>query len=138
MEHKKITIQTTVNAPLTTVWEYWTNPEHVMQWNAASDDWHTPSAANDLQTGGRFSFRMEAKDKSMGFDFSGTYTTVVPHKQISYVLEDNRTVDITFKETPEGVHITETFDIEQENPAEMQRNGWQAILDTFKKYVEGK
>ncbi len=131
-----ITVETTVDAPLETVWKCWTEPEHIMQWNNASPDWHTPSATNDLREGGTFTSRMEAKDKSMGFDFGGTYTKVIEHKQIDYTLGDGRKVSITFDEHDGHTHVSETFDPESQNPAEMQRGGWQAILDNFKKHAE--
>lgn len=132
-----IVVRAIVNAPLSTVWEYWTNPEHIQEWNAASDDWYCPSASNDLRVGGMFTSRMEARDKSFGFDFGGTYTEVIPQARLAYILEDQRTVQVTFETGTGGVHVTETFDPENENPAEMQRAGWQAILDRFKWYVEG-
>ena len=132
-----ITIETTVNAPLAKVWQYWTGPEHIIQWNAANDDWHTTKSENDLQVGGKFSARMEAKDGSFGFDFGGTYTEVIPQQRIAYALEDDRTVTITFDQTQNGVTVTEQFEAETENEAELQRSGWQAILDNFKKYTEG-
>ncbi len=133
---QKITISQTVNAPIEKVWQYWTEPEHIMQWNAASDDWHCPSATNDLREGGRFTSRMEAKDGSAGFDFAGTYTQVVPHQTIVYKMDDDRAVVTTFKQTDSGVEITTEFDAEETNPIEMQRAGWQAILDRFKNHVE--
>lgn len=133
---QQITVQTTVSAPLKTVWSYWTEPQHITKWNAASDDWHTPHAENDLRPGGTFLARMEAKDKSVGFDFMGTYTDVVPEKRIAYTIEDGRQVDIVFTVEGNRVTIKETFDAEMENPPEMQRAGWQAILDRFKAYVE--
>ncbi len=133
-----ITVVTTVNAPVKNVWAYWTQPEHIMRWNAASDDWHTPSATNDLREGGTFTCRMEAKDGSMGFDFGGTYTTVEDQKRIDYVMSDGRKVSVTFDERDGSTHITETFDPESENPAEIQRAGWQSILDNFKKYAESQ
>jgi uncharacterized protein YndB with AHSA1/START domain len=132
-----ITIQTTVHAPLEKVWSYWTEPQHIMQWNAASDDWYCPRAENDLRVGGQFSARMEAKDGSMGFDFGGTYTEVVPNERIAFTMGDGRNVAIDFAPAGDAVNITETFDAEMENSPEMQKNGWQAILDRFKKYVEG-
>ncbi len=110
--------------------------EYCVQWNAASDDWHTTQAENDLQVGGKFSSRMEAKDGSFGFDFGGTYTEIIPQDKITYTLEDDRTVSITFAQTPEGVTVTEQFEAETENEAALQRSGWQAILDNFKKYTE--
>ena len=135
MSHS-ITIETIVKAPLATVWERWTNPRDIEQWNAASDDWCCPKATNDLRVGGTFSSRMEAKDKSEGFDFEGTYTAVTPHQHIAYVLADDRKIDIHFEEVADGVKVTETFDTEDENSAEMQRAGWQAIMDRFKAHVE--
>ncbi|MBC3874704.1 SRPBCC family protein [Undibacterium flavidum] len=134
----KITINTTVKAKLKDCWDAWTTPADIMQWNAANDDWHTPRSSNNLRVGGIFSSRMEAKDGSMGFDFEGTYTQVIPHELIEYALGDQRTVTVTFKEADGAVQITETFDAENEHSAEMQRAGWQAILDNFARYVESK
>jgi uncharacterized protein YndB with AHSA1/START domain len=131
-----ITVETTVDAPVEQVWKCWTEPKHIMQWNNASDDWHTPSGTNDLREGGSFTYRMEAKDQSVGFDFGGTYTKVLQQKEIAYTMDDGRTVSITFEEHDRHTHITESFDAETENPAEMQREGWQAILENFKKHVE--
>ena len=132
-----ITVQTTVNAPIAKVWEYWNGPEHIPGWAFASDDWEAPSATNDLRPGGTFTTVMAAKDGSAKFDFGGTYTAVTENKLIEYNMdEDNRHVKVEFTETPDGVRVTETFDPEHENPAEMQRAGWQAILDNFKKYTE--
>lgn len=118
------------------VWEYWTKPEHIVKWNSASEDWHTPRAENDLRVGGTFTSRMESRDGSQGFDFGGTYTEVEPHARIAYTIADGRKVEAVFVETSEGIQITETFDPESENPEDMQRAGWQSILDNFKKYVE--
>lgn len=132
---EKITVTTTIDAPVEKVWACWTEPKHIMEWNSASDDWYTPRAENDLRVGGAFSSRMEARDGSFGFDFGGTYTKVEPMKAISYTMGDGREVDILFEEGESGVTITETFDAENENPIEMQKNGWQAIMDNFKKYV---
>ena len=131
-----ITMQVIVHAPIEKVWEYWTEPRHIQAWNAASDDWHTPHATNDLRVGGEFCARMEAKDQSAGFDFRGTYTEVVPHQRIAYTLGDDRTVLVTFETAEDGTTVTETFDIEHENSAELQRQGWQAILNNFKQYTE--
>jgi uncharacterized protein YndB with AHSA1/START domain len=131
-----ITIETTVHAPIEKVWQYWTEPQHIMQWNNASDDWHTPRATNDLREGGTFVARMEAKDGSMGFDFGGTYTKVMEHKQIDFTMGDGRKVSVLFDSHDDHTHITETFDAESKNPPEFQRQGWQAILDNFKKYTE--
>jgi uncharacterized protein YndB with AHSA1/START domain len=136
MQDNQITVQTVVHVPVEKAWEYWTTPQHILEWNAASDDWHTTDAANDLRVGGTFSSRMEAKDKSTGFDFNGTYTEVVPHERIAYTMEDGRKVEITFEKTDDGVKIVETFEMEHENPREMQQAGWQSILDRFKAYAE--
>lgn len=131
-----ITIQSTINASIDKVWEFWTLPEHITKWSFASPEWHTPYAENDLREGGKFSSTMAAKDGSMSFDFGGEYTLVEKNKAIQYVLGDGRKVEITFTETPNGVEIIESFDPETQNPEEMQRGGWQAILDNFKSYVE--
>lgn len=133
---EKITIETLINARIEKVWDFWNEPKHITQWNAASEDWHTPQASNDLRPGGRLSSRMEAKDGSFGFDFEGTYTDVVPLSVISYTLEDGRTVTITFSSKGNQTLIKESFDAEGTNSIERQQAGWQAILDNFKKYVE--
>lgn len=138
MMQPTITVETIVNAPIAKVWDCWTKPDHITQWAFASDEWEAPRAENDLRVDGAFTTVMAAKDKSAGFDFTGVYTTVEHHKQIAYDITDGRHVHILFAETPEGVHVTETFDPENENPEAMQRAGWQAILDNFKKYVEGR
>jgi uncharacterized protein YndB with AHSA1/START domain len=132
----KITVETVVKAELNKVWGAWNNPEDIKQWNAASEDWHTPRSSVDLREGGKFSCRMEAKDGSEGFDFEGTYTRVVPRKLIEYHMTDGRAVKVEFKPQAGAVLVTETFDAETENPAEVQRQGWQAILDNFAKHVE--
>lgn len=134
----KITIETRVKADLKTVWAAWNNPEDIKQWNAASSDWHTTQSAVDLREGGKFSARMEAKDGSVGFDFEGTYTKFVPRKLIEYRLGDDREVKIEFTEGADGVLVRETFDAETENDPEMQRQGWQAILNNFARHVETK
>ncbi len=131
-----ITVETTVNAPVAKIWKYWTTPEHITKWNNASDDWHTPRVENDLKAGGRFNCRMEAKDGSTGFDFEGTYDAVNPHKQIAYTMSDGRKVQITFTPEGEGTRIVEAFEAETENSVDMQRDGWQAILNNFKRYTE--
>lgn len=135
-EKTLITIEATVNAPIEKVWNAWTKPEHITQWNQASPDWHCPKAVNDLRVGGAFSATMAAKDGSMSFDFGGTYTKVENHKIIESVLGDGRTIKTTFVESPSGVKVVETFEAEGANPIEMQRGGWQAILDSFKKHTE--
>jgi len=131
-----ITVTTIVAAPISKVWEYWTTPEHICKWNNASGDWHTPRAENDLQPGGKFSYRMEAKDGSFGFDFNGVYDVVLLEKHIMYTMEDGRKVTINFIEKEGSTEITESFDPENVNSQELQRTGWQAILDNFKKHVE--
>lgn len=131
-----ITVENTVNAPVEKAWAYYTSPEHIMQWNSASDDWHTPSAENDLRAGGKFSSRMEAKDGSMGFDFWGIYDEVKPNKYIAYTMGDGRKAHITFSELDNKTHISVSFEAETENSLELQKGGWQAILDNFKKYTE--
>lgn len=133
-----ITVETIVQAPIDTVWSCWNEPKHIIKWNAASNDWHTPRAAVDLKVGGKFSARMEAKDGSMGFDFEGVYTAVEPKTKIGYTIADGRTVEILFQAEGEGVRVTETFQAENENPIELQRSGWQAILDNFKRYTEAQ
>lgn len=131
-----ISISTTVNAPIETVWDAWTAPEHIIEWNFASDEWHCPSASNDLRVGGKFNYRMEARDGSMGFDFGGTYTKLERHKSITYKLADDRTVRIEFATNGSSTTISEHFDAEDEHSGEQQRAGWQAILDNFKAYCE--
>jgi len=133
----KITIEALVAVPLVEVWRAWTTPADIVRWNAASDDWHTTAASVDLRVGGTFSSRMEAKDGSMGFDFEGTYTEVVPQERIAYALGDRRTVVVEFAPEAGGVRVRETFDAEGANPIELQRQGWQAILDNFARHVEG-
>lgn len=132
----QVTIETMVQAPVEKVWERWTLPEHITKWNAASDDWHTPSATNDLRTGGSFTSRMEAKDGSVGFDFGGTYDEVMKNKLIRYTMEDGRHVSVRFDAQGDTTKIVETFDVESQNSVEMQRSGWQSILDNFKRYTE--
>lgn len=136
MNAQKITVRTTVNRPPDIVWKKWTTPEDVMAWNSASDDWHTPTATNDLRVGGAFNYRMEARDGSFGFDFYGTYDEVILERKIAYTLGDGRNVEILFSPADEATFVTETFDAESENPLELQRDGWQAILDHFKRHAE--
>lgn len=131
-----VTIETTIKASVDKVWKYWSEPSHITQWANASDDWHAPYADNDLKIGGHFKTTMAAKDGSFSFDFGGVYTDVKEHELIAYDLGDGRKVRITFSSQGDTTHITETFDTEQENPVEMQRQGWQAILNNFKKYTE--
>ncbi|MBS1743561.1 MAG: SRPBCC family protein [Bacteroidetes bacterium] len=133
-----ITVSGKVNAPVELVWECWTNPDHIVQWNHASADWHTPYATNDLRVGGRFTSRMEARDGSMGFDFGGTYQQVLEHKQLSYTIDDGRKVTVNFEADGERTTVTESFEAETIHSTDLQRSGWQAILDNFCKYTEGK
>ena len=132
----KVTVETLVKANLDSVWDAWNNPDDIKQWNAASDDWHTTQSIVDLREGGRFSARMEPKDGSAGFDFEGTYTRVVPQKLIEYRMTDGRVAKVEFSEIAEGVLVRETFEAETENDPEVQRGGWQAILDNFARHVE--
>ena len=132
----KINIETLVKADLETVWDAWNNPDDIKQWNAASDDWHTTHSTVDLREGGSFLSRMEAKDGSFGFDFEGSYTRIVPHQIIEYRMSDGREVSTRFVETGDGVMVTSVFDAETENSPEMQRDGWQAILDNFARHVQ--
>jgi uncharacterized protein YndB with AHSA1/START domain len=131
MEKTKITVKSSINAPIAKVWDYWNAPEHIVKWNSASPDWHTPKAENDLRIGGKFTSRMEAKDGSFGFDFGGTYDEVVPHQVISYTLDDGRKTRIAFSNDGTETKVIETFEAESTNPIEMQQGGWQAILDNF-------
>lgn len=131
-----ISVQTVVDSPVKEVWKRWTTPEDIVKWNYALDTWHTTKSENDLRVGGRFSSRMEARDGSAGFDFGGIYTNIIEYGFISYILDDGRTVSITFSEMGNITGIVETFEAEIFNNPEMQRNGWQAILDNFKKYTE--
>ena len=138
MPPQKITVSIKVSAPLSKTWTAFTDPAHITKWNFASEDWQCPAATNDLKPGGSFSSRMESKDGSMGFDFGGTYTEVTPNESFSYTMngEDARKVTVSFKEEGGETTVTEVFDPETENPIEMQKAGWQAILENFKKHVE--
>lgn len=131
-----ITVQATINAPVEKVWELWNGPEHITKWCQASEDWHAPFAENDLRTDGKFKTTMAAKDGSFSFDFGGTYTDVKPNSFLAYKMDDGREVSVTFTKEGNATQVTETFDPENMNPLEMQRGGWQAILDNFKKYAE--
>jgi uncharacterized protein YndB with AHSA1/START domain len=135
-EKTSITVTTSVHAPVEKVWECWTVPIHIMHWNNASDDWHTTWAENDLRAGGKFSYRMESRDGTMGFDFSGKYDKVEPYRQIEITLDDDRMVQVNFIAGKNETRVMERFEAEQINSQELQQKGWQAILTNFKKYVE--
>ncbi len=136
-EKTEITVSATVNVPLKKVWQFWTLPEHITQWNFASEDWHAPKAENDLRAGGKFSSRMEAKDGSFGFDFWGVYDEIKENELIAYTMGDGRKAKISFINEGNTTKVIETFEAESENSIELQQGGWQAILNNFKKYSEG-
>jgi len=138
MKKESITVETMIKAPMEMVWQFWTKPEHITNWNFASEDWCCPSAQNDLQRGGEFNWRMEARDGSMGFDFTGKYSHVQVNELITYKLSDGRKVEIHFSRVGNEIKLSETFDAEGIHTIEQQRAGWQAILDNFKQYVEAK
>lgn len=131
-----VTIEATINAPVEKVWKYWGEPEHITKWAFASPDWHTPHAENDLRTNGKFSTTMAAKDGSYSFEFGGVYTNVEPKKLAEYELGDGRKVSVKFQQTGNQTTIVQSFEAESENPVDMQRAGWQAILDNMKNYTE--
>lgn len=133
---QEITVETNVQASVEKVWTFWTDPIHITKWNFASDEWHSPFAENDLREGGKFTSRMEAKDGSFGFDFGGVYDEIKLHEVIAYTMEDGRKVRISFKDRAGETEIIETFDAETSHSIEVQQQGWQAILNNFKKYVE--
>ena len=135
---KLITVSTTVNLPAHNAWELWTNGNHIIHWHTATPEWHNPTASCDATPGGRFNYRMEAKDGSMGFDFTGTFTEVEPYKKLNSTLDDGRMVEVVFEENDGITTITETFEAEEVNSAELQQQGWQAILDNYKAYAEGQ
>jgi uncharacterized protein YndB with AHSA1/START domain len=132
----KITINANINADATKAWDYYTKPEHITKWNFADPSWHCPTAENDMKVGGKYKARMEAKDGSFGFDFEATYNNIVPGKSFVYTMPDNRQVSVDFVPAGSNTNITVVFDAETENPVEMQKAGWQSILDNFKRYVE--
>ena len=134
--NQTITVSAAIKAPVNKVWELWTMPEHIVKWNHASEDWHTPHAQNDIRPGGKFLWRMEARDRSFGFDFGGVYDQVKLNELITYTIGDGRKVRIIFADRDNETLVTETFEAENTNPIEMQRGGWQAILNNFRKYVE--
>lgn len=132
----RITVSAMVNKPVAHVWDLWTDPAHIMQWNAASDDWHCPKATNDLRKGGTFSSTMAARDGSFSFDFEGVYDDVQLHRRIAYTMADGRTCEVLFTAVDGGTRVEEAFDAETRHSVEMQRDGWQAILDRFKAHAE--
>lgn len=136
MSETKITIEATISEDIKKVWEYYTKPEHITNWNFASDDWRCPRAENDLTVGGKLLYRMEVKDGSFGFDFKAKYTEIVERNKIAYTITDGRKVITYFENLDNETKVSTTFDAENENSIEMQRVGWQAILNNFKKYVE--
>lgn len=138
MTTPKITIKATVLAPVSIAWNNYTQPEHITQWNFASDDWCCPTAENDMRPGGKYNARMEARDGSFGFDFEATYTEVVEGKKFTYVMPDKREVNVFFEPNDSFTSVTVIFDAENQNPVEMQREGWQSILNNYKKYTEAQ
>jgi uncharacterized protein YndB with AHSA1/START domain len=136
MASNKITVQANIAADTKKVWDYYTLPEHITKWNFASPDWHCPKAENDLKVGGKYNARMEAKDGSWGFNLEAIYDTVVEYNNFIFTMADNRKVRVDFENFGNKTLVTVTFDAEKENSEEMQRDGWQAILDNFKKYTE--
>ncbi len=137
-EKTTITIEAHINAPAQKVWSIWTNPEDITKWNTPSPEWHTPRAEHDLKPGGAFTYHMEARDGSMGFDFGGVFNVVTPNEYLEYTIGDGRKVKINFNADGEKTHIVEAFEAESENPVDMQRDGWQAILNSFKSYTEAQ
>lgn len=137
MKDNAITVQNLVKKPIDKVWESWTSPEHITQWNQASPEWHCPKASNDVSEGGNFSFTMAAKDGSFSFDLTGVYSNVVKNAFLAYTFPDGRDVEVRFSEVADGVEVVQTFDPEHMNPLDLQRLGWQSIMDSFKSYTEG-
>jgi uncharacterized protein YndB with AHSA1/START domain len=131
-----ISIETTINAPISTVWEKWTSPSHVQYWNFASPDWHCPKATTELKIGGEFHYEMASKDGTMSFDFWGTFQQIEPEKFLDIIIGDGRKMHVNFEKTESGTTVTEQFEPENQNPEDMQKAGWQMILDNFKNYVE--
>lgn len=138
MEKTVLNVHTTIQADLPTVWEFWNEPEHILNWNFASEDWYCPAADNDLRVGGQFKYSMSSKDNLTSFDFEGTYQSISDKRRIDYILTDGRQVKTYFSEDEHGVHISNSFEAEDSFELEIQQKGWQAILDNFKSYVESK
>jgi len=135
---KQVTIQTEINKPINQVWDFFNNPKHIVNWNFAHESWECPSASNDLKVGGKLDVRMQARDGSFGFDLIGIYDDVIENKLIKYHFEDDRNIEVIFEKlSDDKTKVTENFDPENQNPVEFQKDGWQAILDNFKKYSEG-
>jgi len=135
-QNTTITVEATVNVPVEKAWDVFTNTRHITGWNSPSPDWHSPRAENDLRAGGTFNYRMEAKDGSFGFDFGGTFDEVKPNELLAYTIGDGRKVDNVFTREGNATKVTVTFEAENQNSLEMQKGGWQAILDNYKKYAE--
>ncbi len=135
-EKTVITVEVLSNVSVAKAWKHFTEPESITKWNAASDDWHSPRASNDVRPGGKFNIRMESRDGKEGFDFEGEYTNVIPNQFIAYTMPDGRQVSVKFIEEGHQTRVVESFDAESTHPAEMQREGWQAILDNFSRYAE--
>lgn len=136
MDTTKITIQAVVAADRQKVWNCYTQPEHITKWNFATDTWHCPAASNDMRVGGKYLARMEAKDGSFAFDFEAVYNEIVDGEKFTYTMPDNREIQVSFEKMDDKTRVTVTFDPENENPVELQRSGWQSILDNFRKYAE--
>lgn len=133
---KIVTIETTIDKPTDEVWKVWTTPEHIVNWNFATPEWHCPSAEQKLKVGGNLKYHMAAKDGSMAFDYKGTFTSIIPNELLEYTLDDERKVSVSFSEENVSCKIVQSFEVEDENSIDMQRQGWQAILNNFKNYVE--
>ena len=136
MAQEKITVEATIEKDRKKVWKLWTSPEHITKWNQATEDWMCSKAENEVREGGKFVYKMEAKDGSFGFDFSGEYTEVEEEEKLVYALEDGRTAEVKFSEEDGKTTITEIFEPESENPVDQQKQGWQGILNSFKNYAE--
>lgn len=136
-EKQVITVETLIPASIEKVWECLTQPRHIMNWNAASEDWHCPAAQNDLKPGGTFCYTMASRDGQMSFDFNGTFREIIPNQVLAYELEDGRKVRISLHQTEAGIRVKEDFEAEGMNPPELQKQGWQAILDNLNRYTTG-
>jgi uncharacterized protein YndB with AHSA1/START domain len=137
MEATKILVQATIAADKQKAWDYYTKPEYITKWNFASDDWHCPSATNDMRVGGKYNARMEAKDGSFGFDFEATYDEIIPGESFQYTMPDGRRVNVSFEDSGSQTEVKVLFDAETVNSVELQKGGWHMILDNYKKFTEG-